>query len=194
VRRSALSCVLALAVPAAPVSAQRRPDRFGPPMAARWTSVAGPGSLAGAALGPGSPSRAAQRSDSTSGTRHFVSQALVGSVGSLAGLYLGAVLGDGYYHHWGEPCNCDDPGLMQALTGAALGSIVGTAIGTHVGARVAGGEGGHWGERLGAAAIGLLAGLGAYAFLHVDPDRQPAVALVIPVTQAVITALATPSR
>ena len=206
--RSALGATLAFALAAAPAEAQRLPERFGLPAAVHWasttalrtsaealpTSAGGSGTLPGRAVpSPRWAPVSAQQRDTIPAGRLFVVQLLSGTAGSIAGLYFGAMLGDGYYRRWGEPCNCDDPGLTQMITGAALGSIAGTALGTHAGARIAGGGGGRWLERFGVAAVGLLAGLGAYAFLHVDPDRAPAAALVIPLTQAALTALATSS-
>jgi hypothetical protein len=124
--------------------------------------------------------------------RLFAAQTIGGTLGSVVGIFLGASAGSAYYDRFAEPCYCEDPGLGHALLGAAIGSAVGTALFSHASARLAGGHGGQWPMRLGAAAFGVFAGLGAVLMLHADPDDGPLSLVVFPLTQAAVTALATP--
>ena len=174
--------VLAIATCApAGAAAQRLPERL-----ERGAAV--PAFLASA------PVAAGRRPDSVSAGRVFGAQLVLGTAGSVGGFLLGAALGSSYYQNWGTSCYCDDPGLSEAVIGSAIGSVVGTAVGTHVGARLAGGTGGRWEQRLVGSVLGLVAGVGMFAFLHLDPDDAPPVLLVIPVTQAVVTALVSGSE
>ena len=122
--------------------------------------------------------------------RTFVSQVVLGAVGSaggaIAGIYAGRAVCEAT-----SPCIGEDPGLTEGFTGAIVGSIVGTALGTHLGARLAGGRGGHWGARLGGALLGLLAGGLAFEAFGGDADRALALA-AFPITQALVTTLLSP--
>jgi hypothetical protein len=122
--------------------------------------------------------------------RHvFLSEMVFGSVGSLAGFIGGGAVGLLYYEAFeGDPFEDDFPGEMYV--GGVAGSIVGTALGTHFGARLAGGRGGHFGRRLGGAALGLLAAGGAIELWHGAPTAINVA--MIPLTQALVTALLSP--
>lgn len=55
----------------------------------------------------------------------FIPRALLGTAGAVGGALAGAYLGIAIL---GRDCGgCDDPGLGQALTGAAIGAVVGGA-------------------------------------------------------------------
>lgn len=60
-----------------------------------------------------------------------------------------------------------------------------------VGARVVGGRGGHFGERLGGALIGILAGAGAFKLAGGDADQTLAL-VAFPIAQSLVTVFLTP--
>jgi len=182
VRRIAL-CAAAIVMVAGPAGAQA-------PRAAQASLRVGISSGGVADRGALVPARATVMGLRVARSRTFVSQVVLGAVGSaggaIAGIYAGRAVCEAT-----SPCIGEDPGLTEGFTGAIVGSIVGTALGTHLGARLAGGRGGHWGARLGGALLGLLAGGLAFEVFGGDADRALALA-AFPVTQALVTTLLSP--
>jgi hypothetical protein len=83
----------------------------------------------------------------------FVPRALLGTLGTVGGVFAGAYLGVALL---GTDCGgCDDPGLGQALVGATVGSVVGAAA---VSAIPALGSPCRYGARFGRALIGSTIG------------------------------------
>jgi hypothetical protein len=61
--------------------------------------------------------------------RAFITRAGVGVVGWFAGAAGGALIAVALPHH---DCQCDDPGLEQAITGLFIGSTIGAAVGAAI--------------------------------------------------------------
>jgi hypothetical protein len=190
--------VAALAMPATPGAAQRLPLGIGPTRDSLGLTAGTPPRAS--LRPPAAPfhrraaaplvALAARDSGLTAGV--FFGEVVGGALGSVAGFYGGARAGGRSCDYLGS-CSGEDPGLGRAILGALVGSWLGLAVGSHVGGGLAGGPTGSFGNRLGAAAGGILAAVGVAAFTTADSDR-PLTWISIPVIAAAVTALAVPRR
>jgi hypothetical protein len=120
----------------------------------------------------------------------FLAQVAVGTAGSAAGMISGLYLGRAVCEVT-SPCGGEDPGVAHAFVGILTGSVAGTAAGTALGARLAGVEPGRFLNRLGGAALGLLAGAAASQLVGGGADHVlPLVTFSL--TQALVTTLLAP--
>jgi hypothetical protein len=194
----AAALVAALALSATTGVAQRLPVGIGPTRDSLGVTVGAPARASlrppGAALRRRAPvsavAPAARDSGLTAGV--FLAEVVGGAVGSVAGFYGGARAGGRSCDFLGG-CGGEDPGLGRAILGALVGSWLGLAVGSHVGGGLAGGPTGSWGNRLGAAAGGILSSMAYTSLVHTDLDR-PFTWIPVPLVAAAVTALAVPRR
>ena len=196
---AALAAAVALAIAAGPAGAQRLPERFGLPAEEHVTATRGAASLRPNGMGAprlpvatqaaarGVTAGSADARSSTGRSRGFLSQVVIGSVGSVAGMFGGIYLGRGVCEVT-SPCGGEDPGIEHAFLGVIAGSVVGTAAGTALGASLAGVAPGSFGRRLLGATLGLLAGGAAFQLVGGDVDYVLPLA-TFSVTQALVTTL-----
>lgn len=84
--------------------------------------------------------------------RAFITRAGVGVVGWFAGAAGGALIAVALPHH---DCQCDDPGLEEAITGFYIGSTIGAAAAAAIPSLA---RHCNYGTRFGRALIGSVAG------------------------------------
>ena len=115
--------------------------------------------------------------------RVFVTRAGVGVLGWFAGAAGGAVIAVALPHH---DCQCDDPGLEEAITGLFIGSTIGAAAAAAIPSLAR-----HctYGTRFGRALIGSVAGT-VIGVLVAIPTKQDLGWIAIPAASASGAALA----
>lgn len=110
----------------------------------------------------------------SSGRRVFWTRVATGSVGWFLGVVAGAYVASALPQH---DCQCDDPGLDQALYGALIGSVVVSAAGAaHLSIR----HSCSYVARFGRGLIGSLAGT-VIAVAATVPVFSPAAVVALPV-------------
>jgi len=115
--------------------------------------------------------------------RAFVTRAGVGVVGWFAGAAAGLFTALALPHH---DCQCDDPGLEEAVTGLVIGSTIGAAAGASLPSL---GRGCKYRTRLGRALLGSVAGTLIGALIAI-PTNQDFGWIAVPAASASGAALA----
>ena len=140
-----------------------------------------------AAFAHAAPPRAALGTPQEAAPRRGVSagEVIGGVVGSAAGMWGGVLVVYGVGSSCGD--DCSDGAFGAGVAGLVAGSIVGTAVGTHLGAKAAHRPTGGFGHRIGAAALGLLAGLAAFEAVGSDADEVVSLT-AFPLAQGIVGA------
>lgn len=115
--------------------------------------------------------------------RAFVTRTGVGVLGWFAGAAAGAFIAVALPHH---DCQCDDPGLTEAITGLFIGSTIGAAAAAAIPSLAR-----HctYGTRFGRALLGSVAGT-LIGLLVAIPTNQDLALIAIPVGSVSGAALA----